>query len=169
MSEHADSTQLSATYVVTADDLLVTNRFAERGALPMLYIAAAMGIPIGVLLIGWNPIVGALAIGLCIGVAILPMVPGFWRWWLTRQAGDLLGERRHFVFDAEGFHEERAGSMHTTPWSLLTHMRVTRDGVFLLHDRHVVLAVPARAFSSPDDVDRLIGLVSANAPRVRIA
>jgi hypothetical protein len=120
-------------------------------------------------LIAWNPVIGALGIGLCIGVAILPMVPGFWRWWLTRQAGDLLGERRHFVFDAEGFHEERAGILHTTPWDLLTLMRVTHDGVFLLHDRHVVLAVPARAFSSPDDVDRLIDLVSANASRVRIA
>jgi hypothetical protein len=48
-------------------------------------------------------------------------------------------------------------------------MRVTRDGVFLLRDRHVVLAIPARAFSSPDDVDRLIDLVSANAPGIRIA
>jgi hypothetical protein len=62
-----------------------------------------------------------------------------------------------------GFHEERAGIRHTTPWSLPTVMRVTRDGVFLLRDGHVVLALPARAFASPQDVDHLISLASARA------
>lgn len=169
MSEHADFTGLSATYVVTADDLVATSRFAERGALPMLYITAAMAALVGVVLIAWHPIAGALGLGLGIGIAALPMLPAFWRFWLTRQAHDLLGEERRFAFDADGFHEERAGIRHTTPWSLLTVMRITREGVFLLHDRHVVLALPARAFASPDDVDRLIDLVSANASRVTVA
>ena len=169
MSEHADSTRLSATFVVTADDLVATSRFAERGALPLLYITALMAAFIGVVLIAWHPVVGAVALGVGIGIACLPLMPAFWRWWLTRQARDLLGEERRISFDAEGLHEDRAGIRHTTPWSLLTVMRVTRDGIFLLRDRHVVLAIPARAFSSPDDVDRLIDLVSANASRVRVA
>lgn len=169
MSDPADPTSLSATFVVTADDLVATSRFAERGALPMLYITAAMAALIGVVLMAWHPVVGAVAVGLGIGIAALPMLPAFWRWWLTRQARDLLGEERHISFDAEGVHEERAGIRRTTPWTLLTVMRVTRDGIFLLRDRHVVLAIPARAFSSPDAVDDLIDLVSANASGIRIA
>jgi hypothetical protein len=168
MSERATSTTLSATFVVTADDLLASSRYAERGALPLLYITAAMAALIGVVLIAWQPMVGAVGLGLGIGIASLPLLPAFWRWWLTRQARDLLGEERRISFDADGLHEERAGIRHTTPWSLLTVMRVTRDGIFLLRDRHVVLAIPARAFGSPDDVDRLIELVSANASSIRI-
>jgi hypothetical protein len=48
-------------------------------------------------------------------------------------------------------------------------MRVTADGVFLLRDDIVVQMLPARAFASPYDVDRLIGLVSARASNVSIA
>jgi hypothetical protein len=169
MSEAADSATLSATFVVTADDLVAINRFAERGAFPLLYITAAMAAVIGVVLIAWQPMVGAVGLGLGIGIAVLPTLPGFWRWWLTHQARDLLGEERRFSFDARGLHEERAGVRRTTPWSLLTVMRVTRDGIFLMRDRHVVLAIPTRAFGSPADVDRLIDLVSANASGIRIA
>ncbi|HEX6129398.1 MAG TPA: hypothetical protein VF071_10300 [Candidatus Limnocylindria bacterium] len=48
-------------------------------------------------------------------------------------------------------------------------MRITRGGVYLLRYGHVVLALPARAFGSSDDLDRLIGLVSANTSRARMA
>ena len=169
MSEHADSAQLSATYVVTADDLVATSRFGERNALPMLYYSAAVVVGIGAVLVSSRPITGGVVIGLGAAIVGFAQLPAFWRWWLSRGARNLLGERRHFLFDAEGFHEERAGILHTTPWSVLTVMRITRDGVFLLREGHLVLALPARAFASPDDLDRLIDLVSANTTRVRIA
>ncbi len=167
MTEHADSTQLSATYVVTADDLVATSRFAGRSALPMVIITAAAVAGVGAFYydtaFGWVLIVLGVAIG---GLA---MLPAFWRWWLTHEAGTLLGEERRFVFDEEGCHEERAGIRHTTPWSLLSVMRITREGVYLLRDGHLVLALPARAFATPDEVDRLIGLASANTSRVRVS
>jgi hypothetical protein len=166
MTEHADSTRLSATYVVTADDLVTTSRFAGRNSLPMIYISAAAVVAFGAMYVdaplGWP------LIGLGVAIGALPMLPGLWRWWLTRRARSLVGEERHFVFDEEGFHEERAGIRHTTPWNLLSVMRITRDGVFLLRDGHLVLALPARAFATPDDLDRLIGLVSA-ASRMGVA
>ena len=169
MAEHTEPTEVSAAFVVTADDLVATSRFAERHVLPMVYVTAAAMVGIGAVLVDSNPAAGVLAIGLGVAIGATSLSPAFWRYWLTLQARDLLGEERRFVFDAEGFHEERAGIRHTTPWSLLSVLRITRDGVFLLRDHHLVLAVPARAFASPDDVDRLIGLVSANASNVRVA
>lgn len=169
MAEHTEPTALSAAFVVTADDLVATSRFAERDALPMLYITAAMTVGIGALIVGWRPVAGGLVIGLGLVIGASAHLPAFWRWWLTLQARDLVGEERRFVFDAEGFHEERAGIRHTTPWSLLTAMRITGDGVFLMQAAQVVLVVPARAFGSPDDVDHLIDLVSARASNVRVA
>lgn len=168
MSEHADSTELSITYTVTADDLVATSRFAARDTLPMLYITAAVVFGIGAIYAGDRPLFGWPLFGMGLAIAAMASAPAFWRWWLTRQARNLVGEERRFVFDAEGFHEERAGIRHTTPWSLLSVMRITRNGIFLLRDGHVVLALPPRAFATPDDLDRLIGLVSANASRVRV-
>ena len=169
-SELAAQPPLSVTFTVTADDLYATSRMAARDAWPVIHILAAMLIIGGLVLLALkSPIVGALLIGSGIGVSGLALVPAFWRFWLGRRAAILLGEERHFVFDAEGIHEERTGIRHTTPWTLLTEMRITTDGVFLLHHYQLVLTVPARGFPSPDAMDRLISLASAHAPNVRIS
>ena len=161
---------LSVTFTVTADDLFATSRMAARDAWPMIHILAGLLVIGGlVLLVLESPIVGALLIGSGIGVSGLALLPTFWRFWLSRRAAILVGEERHFVFDAEGVHEERTGIRHTTPWTLLTEMRITPDGVFLLRHYQLVLTIPARAFPSPDAMDRLIGLASAHAPNVRIS
>jgi hypothetical protein len=160
---------VSATFVVTADDLVGMSRMAGRDGIPFILVAAITFVGIGLMLWGHSAILGVAAAIFGVLTAAVALVPGLWRFWLMRQASDLVGEERHFVFDDEGFHEERAGIRHTTPWSAITLMRLTRDGIYLLRHGHVVLRLPARAFASPDDVDRLIGIVSAHASNVRVS
>lgn len=168
MTEHASPAEISVTYVVTADDLVATSRMAGRDAMPMIHISAAVMVVLGIVLWGTSATMGAVLIASGVGAAVLTHLPGFWRFWLRRQAANLIGEHRRFAFDEDGLHEERADLRHTTPWSVLTEMRITPRGVFLLRHNHIVQALPARAFPSPDALDRLIGLVSAHAPNIRI-
>jgi hypothetical protein len=160
---------LSATFVVTADDLVIPSRLAGRDTVPMIQLSAFVFVLMGIMVWGYSTLLGGLLVAFGVAVSAVALVPAFWRFWLTRQAGDLLGEERNFIFDTEGFHEERAGIRHTTPWSAITVVRITRDAVFLLRYGHVVQLLPTRAFASPDDVDRLIDIVSANASNVSVS
>ena len=170
MSEHADSTRLAASYVITADDLVAMSRMTERDALTVIHITTAVVIAIGILFaVRWNPMAGAAVMGLGIALGILSLTPAFWRFWLMRRAGSLVGQQRSFTFDAAGIHEGDLALGYMTPWSTFSVMRVTTDGVFLMRDGIVVQMLPARAFASPYDVDRLIGLVSARTTNVSIA
>jgi hypothetical protein len=168
MTESAAAPDLSVAYVVTADDLLATNRIGERDGRPMLFVTAAVLVLLGVLLWQLSPLLGGAIAAVGIAAASLVFVPALWRVWIARQAGNLIGERRQFAFDEEGVHEESAGIRHTLPWSTFTHLRVDRGIVMLARNGRLVLAIPARAFASPDDVQRLIGLASAHASHVKI-
>lgn len=75
------------------------------------------------------------------------MTPAFWRWWLTRQAGPLVGQRRSFTFDDSGIHEGEHTFRATRPWTAFSVMRVTSDGVRQLRDAAALL--PALQEASP--------------------
>jgi YcxB-like protein len=168
LTEMAATPPLSVTFIVTADDLVATNHVAERDGPPLVYLTGGLVALVGVVLFAVNWLVGTAIAALGVAVVGVTLVPAFRRFWLTRMAGTLLGEQRDFVFDSEGMHEEQGGIRHTTPWAMLTELRIAPTGVFLLRQSQVIQAVPARAFSSPDALDRLIQLVSSHASNVRI-
>lgn len=170
VSEQANPSTVSVTYTVTADDLVAMSRMTERDARPLIHIITAVVLGIGFFIaVSLNPRAGAAVIGLGVALGILSVTPAFWRFWLTRQSGRLIGEQRSFTFDASGIHEGPPAIGYTTPWTAFSVMRITAEGVFLLTDGIVVQMLPIRAFATPYDVDRLIGLVSARASNVSIA
>ena len=146
MSEQTDTTTLSVTYTVTADDLVAMSRMTERDARPLIHIITAVVLGSGFLVaVSLNPRGGAAIIGIGIALGLLSVTPAFWRFWLARQSGRLIGQERNFTFDASGIHEGPPALGLITPWSSFSVMRITTEGVFLLTDGIVVQMLPARA------------------------
>ena len=80
---------VSATFVVTADDLVGMSRMAGRDGIPFILVAAITFVGIGLMLWGYSPILSATAAIFGVLTAAVALVPGLWRFWLLRQAGDL--------------------------------------------------------------------------------
>jgi hypothetical protein len=165
----AAPSQLSVSFVVSAGDLADTNRIGERDGVPMLLLAAAAPILVGIVLWDRNAIGAGALMAIGIAAFAVTRVPAFQRFWLTRHAGSLIGERRDLTFDQEGIHERFNSISRLTPWIAFNEMRITPDGVYLFSNGRLRQMLPVRAFGSTDDVDRLIALVSAHASNLRIS
>lgn len=104
-------------------------------------------------------------IGIAVLVAAVTFFPWAWRLVMRRRGRSLIGERRRFVLDAEGMHEERAGVRHTTPWQSVTEVRVDRGNVAVLQNGYMLHLLPARAFRPPVTLTEFLALVGQHAPR----
>jgi hypothetical protein len=168
VTEPAPPTQVAVSFTVSAADLAVANRLGERGTVPLLLLAAAAPILVGLLAWAPSPIAGAIFVALGVASFAVTRLPAFQRFWLARQAGSVLDEHRDMTVDGQGIHERFNSIDRLTPWAAFNELRITPDGAFFLSGGRLRLALPRRAFASADDLAGLIALVSAHASNIRI-
>jgi hypothetical protein len=147
-------------FTVSLDDMISTQRLATRkGALVAAALIIALGL--GLLALGHRGGLIVAAFGLLVGIAWrFPLID---RWQVRRRAAARIGSECEVWLDDTGVAYRQAGLDGHIDWKAIT--RIVEDGrtVILMQGGIGLIAIPLRAFRSPDDAARFLAAVRASS------
>lgn len=146
----------SIHFTITLDDLVDTHRLATRK------YALAIGILAIVLGLGLAAVVHPAALGVAVvgGLTLLEWrFPTVDRWFIRRRAAARIGTICEVWLDETGIAYRQAGLSGHIDWSLVTRIVEDDRSLILMQDGLALMAVPKRAFDSPEATARFVTAV----------